>query len=192
MDERREERPKVEDRVEEKCRRLVERGAHGAQLLDVVSRIWHPVSYPRGGDKSWSDVVTLWGQGICPSSPDAPVDKPMIGLRDFARHNRILAGGVLLGIGVFLVIAFNGAFELALLALGGLLALVGIVLTPILFVRRAAWDVRWSALIVTLVGAGLLVHMFVPGGDIIHGGVALASFGLGGFNVYQGTRKTRE
>lgn len=106
-------------------------------------------------------------------------------------YRKLLSGSVLLGIGVFLIIAFSGAFELVLLALGGILALFALGLAAYLAARQRGWRNWVSALGLALIGAALLIHEFVPAGDIIHGGATIASFGLGGFQIFHGVRERK-
>lgn len=112
-------------------------------------------------------------------------------LRVLPTDSLIVSGLTLLGIAAFLVVAFNGAFELALLALGGVLALAALAFGAVAALRRKGWRVWTTSIALALIGAGLLIHEFIPAGDILHGGAAILTFALGVFQLQQGVRDRR-
>lgn len=107
----------------------------------------------------------------------------------FLPQSAVAGGSILVAIGLFLVLAFTGVFELALLVLGGLLALAGLVGAIITAAKRMGARAWVTSLVLSLIGAALLIHEFVPAGDIIHASATIAAFGLGGYQIYHGLRE---
>lgn len=107
------------------------------------------------------------------------------------RSARYLAGGILLGLGVFLSVSFYNVLELLLYAAAALMGIAGLVAVPVMLAKR--WHKADVALAggVGVGGIALAVHDLFPGGIILHVAAALGAFIGGGILVYQGIRMTR-